>query len=58
MLLHDSGIYLTLASLVAQMVNEFACQCRRSGFNPWVGKIPWRKEWLPTLVLLLGKFHG
>jgi len=23
---------------------ESACQCRRLGFDPWVGKIPWRKE--------------
>ena len=22
-------------------------------FNPWVGKILWRKEWLPTPVFLL-----
>ena len=27
-------------------------QYRRPGFNPWVGKIPWRREWQPTLVLL------
>ena len=25
-------------------------QCRRPGFDPWVGKIPWRKERLPTPV--------
>ena len=25
-------------------------QCGRSGFNPWVGKIPWRWERLPTPV--------
>ena len=25
-------------------------QCRRPGFNPWVGKIPWKRERLPTLV--------
>ena len=30
-------------------------QCRRPGFNPWVRKIPWRREWQPTPVLLLGK---
>ena len=24
----------------------------------WVGKILWRRKWQPTLVLLLGKFHG
>ena len=23
---------------------ESACQCRRHRFDPWVGKIPWRKE--------------
>ena len=33
-------------------------QCRRPGFNPWVGKIPWRRKWQPTPVLLPGKFHG
>ena len=25
-------------------------QCRRTGFEPWVGKIPWRREWLPISV--------
>ena len=33
-------------------------QCRRPKFDPWVGKIPWRREWLPTSVLLPGEFHG
>ena len=33
-------------------------QSRRPGFNPWVRKIPWRKEWQPTPVFLPGKFHG
>ena len=31
---------------------EFACQCRKLGFNPWVGKIPWRRKWQPTPFLL------
>ena len=31
-------------------------QCRRPGFNPWVGKNPWRRKWPPTPVLLPGKF--
>ena len=31
---------------------------RRPGLNPWVGKIPWRREWHPTPVLLPGKSHG
>ena len=33
-------------------------RCRRHGCNSWVGKIPWRREWLPTPVLLPEKFHG
>ena len=33
-------------------------QCRRPGFNPWAGKISWRREWLPTPVLLPGESHG
>ena len=28
------------------------------GFNPWVGKSPWRKKWQPIPVLLPGKSHG
>ena len=27
-------------------------------FDPWVGKIPWRKAWQPTPVFLLGKSYG
>ena len=27
-------------------------------FDPWVGTIPWRREWLPTPVFLPGEFHG
>ena len=32
-------------------------QCRRPGFSPWVGKIPWRKQWQPTPVLLPRESH-
>ena len=40
---------------------ELACQYRRHkrhGFNPWVGKIPWRRAWQPTPVFLPGESHG
>ena len=37
---------------------EHACQCRRPGFDPWVGKIPWRRKWQPTPVFLPGESHG
>ena len=37
------------------------CQCgrhKRCKFNPWVGKIPWRRAWQPTPVCLPGESHG
>ena len=40
---------------------EPACQCRRCkrhGFDPWAGKIPWRKAWQHTPVFLIGESHG
>ena len=27
-------------------------------FDPWVGKIPWRRQWQPTPVFLPGESHG
>ena len=35
-----------------------ALQCGRPGFDPWVGKIPWRRERLPTPVFWPGEFHA
>ena len=40
---------------------EPACQCKRykrHGFNPWVRKIPWSREWQPTPVFLPGESYG
>ena len=37
---------------------ESACQCKRYGFNSWIGKIPWRRKWQPTPVFLPRKSHG
>ena len=34
------------------------CQCRRHRFDPWVGKIPWRRKWQPTPVSLTRKCNG
>ena len=33
-------------------------QWGRPRFDPWVGKIPWRRKWQPTPVFLPGKSHG
>ena len=43
------------ASLVAQLVKNSPAM-RRPAFNPWVGKIPWRKERQPTPVFWPGEF--
>ena len=32
-------------------------QYRGPGFDPWVRKIPWRREWQPTPVFLSEEFH-
>ena len=42
---------------MAQMVKN-PPECRRSRFDPWVGKVPRRREWLPTPVFLPGELHG
>ena len=45
------------ASLIAQLVKNPPAMWE-AGFNPWVGKIPWRRERLPTPVFWPGEFHG
>ena len=32
--------------------------CRRHKFDPWVGKISWRRTWKPTPLFLPGESHG
>ena len=53
------GIYGS--SQVAPVVKKPACQCRRDkrlGFDPWVGKIPWRRAQQPTPAFFPGESHG
>ena len=47
-------IVLSLASLMAQLVKKPPAMW----FNPWIGKIPWSREQLPTPVFWPGEFHG
>ena len=38
-----------------------ACQCRRHKrcrFNPWAGKIPWKRAWQPSRIFFFGEPHG
>ena len=39
--------------------NPLLCRrCRRLMFNPWVGKIPWRRAWQPTPAFLPRESYG
>ena len=52
---------LSLSFPCGTSYKEPACQCRRykrCGLDPWVRKIPWRRAWQPTPVLLPGESHG
>ena len=52
----DYPLQCSWALLVAQMVKNPSAM-RETGVNPWVGKIPWRREQLLTLVFWPGEFH-
>ena len=45
------------ASLVVSW-RRISLQCGRPGFDPWVGKIPWRRERLLIPVFWPGECHG
>ena len=43
-----------LASLVDQVVKNPPAMWK-TGFDPWIGKVPWRRAWQPTPVFLPGE---
>ena len=49
----DNLSFLMGAFLVAQLVKNSPAM-----LETWVGKIPWKREWLLTPVFLPGEFHG
>ena len=55
----DSNGLPFIASQVALVVKNPLANVggMRRGFDPWVGKIPWRREWQPTPVFLPGESH-
>ena len=44
--------------LVVENLPANAGNIMRYGFDPWVGKIPWKKTGQPTPVFLPGESHG
>ena len=44
--------------LDGSVVKNPPANARRYKFDPWLGKIPVRRTWQPTLVFLPGESHG
>ena len=57
-LLIYNSLVICWISLVAQMLEESACNAGDPGSIPRLGRSPGEREWLPTPVLLPGESHG
>ena len=61
--LHSHSLFLVLSLIYGASIecrgfpggsdSKQCLQCKRPGFDPWIGKIPWRRAWQPTSVFLL-----
>ena len=45
-------------ALVVKILTANEGRCKRHGFDPWVGKIFWKRVQLPTPVFFPGESHG
>ena len=45
-------------ALAVKKLPASAGRQRRHRFDPWVGKVPWKRKWQATPVLLPGESHG
>ena len=52
------SLSLLQGAFSTQGLNPGLLQCGRPGFGPWVRKIPWRRERLPTPGFWPGELHG
>ena len=58
---HPLGFWIALLKFWDPMVTQMGKRLPvmwETWFDPWVGKIPWRRKWQPIPVLLPRKFHG
>ena len=54
---HIADRFFVIWATREDVAGKICLQCRKPGFDPWVGKIPWKREWQPTQVLP-GESHG
>ena len=52
------GVGHDRSDLAAAAASWQGRRCKKCGFQPWIGKIPWRRKWQPTPVLMPGESHG
>ena len=50
--INDSDVETTINFLVAQRAKNLLAMWE-TRFDPWIGKIPWRREWQPIPVFFL-----
>ena len=56
----NSWWWVDLVALVVKKKQQPTCHCRkqeRGGFDPWVGKMPWKRRWQPPLAFWPGESH-
>ena len=58
MIYNDVTLYSSKGFTGSSIGKSIRLQCRRTGLDPWVWKVPWRRNWRPTPVFLPGKSHG
>ena len=54
------GVWSWLGFPRGSMIKKIHLECRRHRrcrFDPWVGKIPWKRAWQPSPVFLPGQSH-
>ena len=52
MIIHQLHIHASQVALVVKNPPTSEGRRKRHGFDPWIGKIPWRRAWQPTPVFL------
>ena len=55
---HMNGLKMKWSSGLMVKNTPQCRRCWRCEFDPWVGKITWRRGWQPAPVFLPGEFHG
>ena len=51
------GIRLQVVLVVKNLPANAGDRRKKCRFDPWVGKIPWKRKWQPTPAFLPGKFR-